>query len=328
MLKTPIDVLQQFPVRKTKAQKQAFRDAITDYASMSGYPVFVESGKKGCQNLVIGDPAPAKYLVTAHYDTPARMPVANRLYADNPVMYILWQFVIALRSMLLPVLSGAVCAVIACFADLQVHPDADPNRLLGLAALVFLGVFLSLYALSYLLLLVGPANPSNANDNTSGVVTLLEILQSLPENQRHKVCFVLFDRNERGLQGSAAYRKLHRNETDGQLVLNLSCVGDGDHIFLHPTAKLKKDTAAIAPIYKCCGYFGKKSILVMEKNTAIYPSDHKNFPYALGISAYHKGKSGHYIDRIHTPRDTNLDITNINLLRAAIISLICRDAAQ
>ena len=110
-----MDIDRQYPVRKSKKQKQAFRDAITDYASMSGYPFLVESGKKGCQNLIIGDPASARYLVTAHYDTPARMPVANRLYADNPVMYVLWQFVIALRSMVLPVLFGAVCAVISCF---------------------------------------------------------------------------------------------------------------------------------------------------------------------------------------------------------------------
>ena len=33
-------------------------------------------------------------------------------------------------------------------------------------------------------MLLGPANPNNANDNTSGVVTVLEIMRTLPENYR------------------------------------------------------------------------------------------------------------------------------------------------
>ena len=35
-----------------------------------------------------------------------------------------------------------------------------------------------------------------------------------------------------------------------------------------------------------------------------------------------------YLGRIHTNKDTILERTNVNLLRAALITLICRDAAQ
>ena len=52
------------------------------------------------------------------------------------------------------------------------------------------------------LMMFGQANKHNANDNTSGVVTLLEIAGTLPENQRDKVCFVLFDLEEAGMIGS------------------------------------------------------------------------------------------------------------------------------
>ena len=173
-----------------------------------------------------------------------------------------------------------------------------------------------------LLLIAGPANRNNANDNTSGVVTLLEIARSLPENQRSEVCFVLFDLEEAGLIGSASYRKAHKKETDHQLIVNLDCVGDGDHILLFPTKKLKKDTKKLAPLYKCCGYFCAKSVLVRDKGASIYPSDQSNFPYGVGVAAFHKGKAGLYLSRIHTSKDTILEETNVNILRAAIVSMV------
>lgn len=324
---TPMDIARMFPVRKTTVQKLAFRSAVQRYAERLGYDTCVESARKGCSNLIIGNPRQAKYLITAHYDTAAKMPVANRLYADNPLMYVLWQLVIAFVTMLIPLLIAALGSVIACIVFMQRNPFLNTGHMTGLAAVVFLILFVVGYLVSYAMLNIGPANPHNANDNTSGVLTLLEIMYSIPENQRHKVCFVLFDLNKRGLAGSAAYRKAHRWEIRDQLVINLSCVGDGEHILLSPANK-QKDKSKLAPIYKCCGYFGDRSILVQEKGRPIHPSDHKRFPYGINISAYHKGKTGHYIDRIHTPGDTNLDLTNVNLLRAAIVSMICCDAAQ
>ena len=60
-----------------------------------------------------------------------------------------------------------------------------------------------------------------------------------------------------------------------------------------------------------------------EKGFAFYPSDQMNFPYGVGICALHKGKLGLYLSRIHTPKDTILEETNVNILRAALTSLIC-----
>ena len=171
-------------------------------------------------------------------------------------------------------------------------------------------------------------NKNNANDNTSGVVTLLEILRTLPENQRDKVCFVLFDLEEAGLIGSSSYRKAHKKATDHQLVMNLDCVGDGDHLLMFPTKALKKNRRKLTSLYKACGYFGNKSLLVHEKGFGIYPSDQMVFPYGVGICALQKGKHGLYVSRIHTAKDTVLEITNVNILRAALTSFISCDAAQ
>lgn len=64
-INTPMDVRKLFPVRKSKQQKQAFRDAVQEYLEGLGYSVSVEQGSCRSRNLVAGDPNGAKYLVTA-----------------------------------------------------------------------------------------------------------------------------------------------------------------------------------------------------------------------------------------------------------------------
>ena len=86
-------------------------------------------------------------------------------------------------------------------------------------------------------MMAGPANRHTANDNTSGVITLLEIALSLPEELRSDVCFVWFDNEERGLLGSAAFAGKHKETKKGALVLNFDCVGDGDSLQFFPTKR-------------------------------------------------------------------------------------------
>lgn len=310
MIETPMDVLNTFPVRKTKSQKQAFRDAVQAYAASIGYDSRVEQGSLGSRNLVIGNTEQADYLVTAHYDTCARLPIPNFITPCNLWLFLLWQVVLTLLIL-------AVCVLLGLGVGL----------LTGSGTIGAWSGYLMVWVI-LALMLIGPANPSNANDNTSGVVTLLEIAKSMPENQRKKVAFVLFDLEEAGLIGSASYRKAHKAQTDRQMVLNLDCVGDGDYLTLFPTKKLRQDRKRLTSLYKACGYFGKKSILVHEKGFAFYPSDQANFPCGVGICALRKGGKTLYLGRIHTKKDTILDRTNVNLLRAALITYICRDAAQ
>lgn len=303
MLINPMDVLARFPVRKTGAQKQVFRDAVAGYAQSLGYPVTVEKGSFGCRNVVIGDPEKAKYLVTAHYDTCARLPFPNYMTPCNFWVFLLWQILQWLGILLIAVVLSVAAGLL--LGEGWITPVAEIS-VFGILALM----------------LIGPANKSNANDNTSGVVTVLEMLRTMPENQRHKVCFVLFDLEEAGLIGSSSYRKAHKKATDHQLVLNLDCVGDGDHIRMFPTKKLLKDRKRCTSLYKACGFFGKKEILVHEKGFSAFPSDQMQFPWGVGICALNKGKPGLYAGRIHTPKDTVLDVNNVNILRAALTSFI------
>lgn len=310
MLASPMDVLTAFPVRKSKAQKQNFRDAVQSYAASLGYESKTEKGSFGCQNLIIGDPETAKYLVTAHYDTCARLPIPNLITPCNFWAFLGYQILVALVMLIPPMIPGVLVGLATNSFDIGY-----------LVWFVFLWVLL-------VMMYIGPANKSNANDNTSGVVTVLEIARTLPENQRDKVCFVLFDLEEAGLIGSASYRKTHKKSTDKQIVLNLDCVGDGDQIRMFPTKKLKRDRKKLTSLYKACGYFGKKSVLVHEKGFSVYPSDQANFPYGVGICALNSGKAGLYLSRIHTPKDTILEETNVNILRAAITTFITCDTVN
>ncbi len=304
MIEKSMDVLLKYEIRKTKKQKSAFLSAVTDYADRCGYSVKVENGKFGSRNIVIGDPEKANTLVTAHYDTPASIGLPNFITPCNPVAFVICQIL-----MLFPFY------FLSFFAAFLVDLVSDNVPFILLVS--YIAYFVLLF-----LLMIGPANRHTANDNTSGVVTLLEIMATMPENQRDKVCFVLFDLEEAGLIGSSSYRKQHKAATDRQTVLNLDCVGDGDHIVLFPGKKFKKEgrMGALRGFVSECG---KKSISIREKGFAYYPSDQKHFPYGVGIAAFKKAKFiGLYCDRIHTWRDTVLESTNVNILRAAIISYI------
>lgn len=309
-MNTPMDVVKNYPVRKSKKQKQAFRADVTQWLQNLGYPVCEEEGSFHSCNLVIGDPQGARYLVTAHFDTCARLPFPNLITPCNFWTFLLYQIFICLMLMLPALAVGGLVGYLLHSFDIGYF------------------LFVVLLWAAIVLMLIGPANSSNVNDNTSGVVTLLEIARSIPELHRKNVCFVLFDLEEAGLIGSASYKKKHKREIPNQLVLNLDCVGEGDDIYFFPTAKLKKSKERLAPLQKLAGGYGKKSIAVRTKGFSIYPSDQSNFPYGVGICALKRGWAGLYLSRIHTPRDTVLDETNVNILRAALTTLISGSAVQ
>ena len=305
MLTQPIDVLQQFPIRKSKEQKQQFRKAIQAYAAQIGYPCKIEKGTRGTSNVVIGNPEKAKYLITAHYDTPASIGLPNIITPLNLAFYLFWQILIV----------GVLLAVTLAIGFGVLHLTGDSS----IAYLVAYFVYMS----AVLLMIYGPANKNNANDNTSGIVTVLEIARTLPQTQRDLVCFVLFDLEEKGLIGSSLYRKAHKAAIENQLVLNLDCVGDGDEIVLFPGKKVKKDEKIMQFLDSISGAYGNKSITLHKKGFYVYPSDQRNFPKGVGIAAFKRSKwLGLYCDKIHTKKDTTLDQTNVNILRAALTTLI------
>ncbi|MBR5244704.1 MAG: M28 family peptidase [Clostridia bacterium] len=306
MLDKPMDVLREFPVRKSKKQKQAFRAAVRSYGERLGYPVTEEKAPFGARNVLFGDPDKADFLVTAHYDTPARLPFPNFITPKNIVVYLLYQITVAF---LLLVPCFAMSMIVGMFAENPIW--------------MMLTLYITMFALLWLMM-AGPANKTNANDNTSGVITVLETMQALPQELREKVCFVLFDLEEAGLIGSMSYHSKHREASDRQIVLNADCVGDGDEVLLIPSRKLRKKHRALLEGWKeMCPQTGGKSIAVQDRGVCFFPSDQGNFPLGVGIAAFRRKKGlGLYCARIHTPKDTVCEENNVILIRNFLIRIL------
>ena len=215
-------VLGEHMIRKKKSEKTKFIDFARGRASELGYPSAVEEGSLGARNIVIGNPEAAEVVFTAHYDTPAAMPIPNFITPKNIFIYVCYQmllvFLLVTPAVILGILVGTVLGLFG----------------LGLGVTTFIAEAVYLVALfGFMLLLVaGPANKNTANDNSSGVITLLEIMERFPESERGRVAFIFFDLEEAGLIGSSSYKKAHSKFADRLPLINLDCVGDGRHVLL------------------------------------------------------------------------------------------------
>jgi len=304
MIKNPMDVLKNHPIRRTNEQKSAFISAVTEHLGHFGYAVNVESGQRKSRNIIIGDPAKAQYLVTAHYDTPVSSLFPNIMFPKNHMLFYLYQIGLILAYMLI--------ALVICAPVWLLTKNEVPTFVVWYVA----------YMVQAMWGRIGKPNKHNANDNTSGVVTLLKTADALPENLRERVCFVLFDQEEKGLLGSKDYRDAHKEQTEKQIVLNLDCVGDGDILQFEPVKSAQKDPNLLAKLSVICKKVGNKEIR-LATGSFTGSSDHKNFPKGVGIKALHNKKGiGLYCGRIHTYRDKVLDETNTNILQAALTTII------
>ena len=313
-------IMERHQVRKTKKQKAPFIKYIEKLASEWGYHFEVESGRFGSKNLVVGDIGTAKAVYSAHYDTPAVCPFPNFITPSNLTLFIFYNVLCALVFFLVPsfILSGSLELML----ERWFHVDH------GIASFVSRIVFVLFYITECFLLLFGPANKHTANDNTSGVTLLLEIMESMPQNMRSDVAFVFFDKEELGLIGSASFYRKHGNIMKNKLLINFDCVGDGkSFIFIlrcgaKPYAELIKK--AFTP---CEGY----EISIKSKGV-FYPSDQKNFPAGVGVAALNTSRflKIKYMNKIHTRRDRVCDEKNIRLLAGWAVSftaLLCEEQA-
>ena len=292
-------LLKDFQVRKSPKEKERFRTWLMEELRSAGYVPHVEERRSWgirCRNVVAGDPEKAAVLVTAHYDTCAVLPVPNFITPRNMVWYLLWQLVLVAGML---AVMGLVYVLTAWLTD-----STAIAILTGDAAMLGLIWWM----------LDGRANRHTANDNTSGVVTILTIAMALPAELREKVCFVFFDNEEKGLLGSAAFAGAHKKIRKNTLVLNFDCVSDGEFFQFFPSKALKKNgEALLEKLEESFPSQGGKQTEVV-RSFGFYPSDQANFTRGIGICALnHSRIFGYYMDRIHTGRDTVMDKENIRL---------------
>ncbi len=296
-------IIEDFQIRKSKKQKEAFRTWLCAELRNAGYAPSVQTGF-AAKNVVAGDPDTAKVIFSAHYDTCAVLPIPNFITPRNLFFYICYQMLFLL-----------IFLVVIFLFDFSFFLLTGAPAAVGIGLSYILCIFLVWWILN------GPANKHTANDNTSGVVTLLETALAMPDEDRKKVCFVFFDNEEKGLFGSAAFTRAHKKAKKETLNINFDCVSDGDSIQFYPGGGLKKDGAALEQIERAFEGRGEKQTEVV-RGFGFYPSDNAAFKRGVGVCALkHKKIVGYYINRIHTSKDTIFEEENIEILRDGAVRL-------
>ncbi len=311
-------IFEKFQVRKTKKQKAAFREFLCKELEKAGYRPRVEevSNLFKCHNVVVGDPEKAEVLYTAHYDTCAVLPFPNFITPRNMAVYLLFNVLIVIGIFAAVFVVTFLLSLAMSFLLGEVYTWII--TLISNALCIFMCVWI---------LGGGKANKHTANDNTSGVLTLVEIALALPKEDREKVCFVFFDFEESGMLGSSAFAKKHKTVKKNTLNINFDCVSDGDFIQFFPSRGLKKEGETLRRLEAVFAGRGKKKVEVV-RGFGFYPSDNKCFSRGAGVCALHrKPVLGYYMSRIHTGRDTVLEEENIALLRDGAVRLVGGSAA-
>ncbi len=302
-------VFDRFEVRKSKRGKAAFRAYLREYAETRGYTYAEERGSFGARNAVIGDPTTARVTYTAHYDTCARLPFPNFITPTNFGVYLLYQILLTLCILGIPFVALIAVGIVVGLLG------APIDLVAGIAGWIYYVLVFGFLAL----MLVGPANPHTANDNTSGVITLLEIMEALPAEARGDVAFIFFDLEEAGMIGSASYFKRHKRAMRDKLLINFDCVSDGDTVLL----VVKKAAAdAVPALEKAFAENDSLRVRIMTKG-AFYPSDQSQYPRGVGVAALRSTKRGLlYMNRIHTKRDIIYKEENVAYLVEASVKLV------
>lgn len=294
-------LLRLYPVRKSFPQKADFREWLLRELRRSGWKAAEERYGKtnGSINVVAGDPDQATVFLTARYDTASRMAAPDFVSPTNVAAHVLYHTLMAV---------GLVAAALAMSFAVS-FPLNQPKLMLPL--------FLALAVALLFLTAFGPANPSNANGNTSGVLALLAIARALGRDRR--VCLVFFDNNAKNLLGAGAFKKAHPAAARSCLFLNLDCVGDGEHLLLMPSRSCRWDEKLLSALEE--GFRGIEGMQVhlLTKGLNYYPSDHRKFKFHVAAAACRRLSGlGYYIPHLRTKRDITLHVENVDCIAEGI----------
>ncbi len=292
-------IFSDYQVRKKREQKTRFIEFMQK--NIPGITV-EEGGTPKSRNLVLGDVANAQVIFTAHYDTCAAMPFPNLIMPKNYLLSIL------------PMLAGFFAVVIALYALMFFITD-------DFFISYYVAVMVSLFLLIAVTML-GRPNKNNANDNTSGVITLVELMDRLSEEEKEKVAFVFFDYEELGMIGSSFFKSKYKAVIKDKLIINFDCVSDGDNIMLvqSKTARNKYEDI-LKEVFQPTQ---NKNIFLERSSRTIYPSDQAVFKNSIAVAALKKSKLGLYMNRIHTKKDVIFDESNIEYICSGMKSFLRR----
>ena len=304
---TRLDYLNQnYPIRKTDKEKESFRAYVIEELNKKGIEARVEKNSDGRNyNVIVGEPTSANAVFTAHYDTPAHSLFPNIMMPKSRVFFYVYQFVPVIFLL-------AVSFLVAYIMG---------NVIMNDEAVYFTSFLVTYYGMFFGIMRCFK-NKYNYNDNTSGIATVLSIIDELSAEELKNVAFILFDNEEKGKKGSKAYFKDHSEQMKDRFLVNFDCVGNGDNIlFIAERGALDSDKYKLLE-----SVFEKGERFYCEFcscKTAQSNSDHRNFPKGVACIACKKSSFGLlYTPHIHTHRDVVVDNTNIDYLSKNTVEFI------
>ncbi|WP_099203517.1 M28 family peptidase [Miniphocaeibacter massiliensis] len=301
------DLVDNYQIRKTNKQKISFIAWLRKITDSLGYDLEIDKYNDHGRNLIFGDVEKADIILTAHYDTQPNGIIPRISFMSNPIIYLISEICTY----------GGILGIFLLFRfALSKFIDT------GISYTVT-GVLLLLFIFQNI---TGFANKHTLNDNTSGVATILTIMEDLEIHLRKKVCFVFFDHEELGFLGSKNFKDKYHSKIMDKPLINFDCVSDGNYMFFITKKKFKnsKYNEALNKSIEC--NFTKKNdkkALVEKASKVIYTSDQILFSNGIAITAMNKAPIlGYYLSRIHSSLDRVFDEENIKLLKNTMIDFI------
>lgn len=304
------------PVRFKRAEKNKFLLLVRGKFHELGYESNqIRTLKQGSsRNFVVGKPD-AKYVFTAHYDTPGR---TGFLLFSAPLFGQTGGNLVYIVLMVLLFLLAEMGGIKLMDYISDIYTQGPASIILPLLACIFP----ILIGLAVLFIPIFVKNKNNRNDNTSGVLGVLALAEIIAKDKvmKENSCFVLFDNEEWGLIGSAKYSAWLKNngcDISRATVINLDCVGVGDRLAVVSTSRRNK----LAKYLK--NALTEKGEKVSRKTSImIYMSDHASLRGAVMIARVRRAVFGPlYIPNIHTRKDKECDLQAVEKLAADLYDI-------
>ncbi|QQK07858.1 M28 family peptidase [Miniphocaeibacter halophilus] len=301
------ELIDKYQVRKNYEDKTKFINWLKPVIKEMNYDFKIDKYSSKGRNLIVGDINNAEVFLTAHYDTQVNYFVPMFM-GMNWLGFIIGQLYV-LFIILLP-------AILIDLIFKNIFYYNIPNIFLVLIVL-----------LTFLYTQIGVSNKNTVNDNTSGLATLINIMENLEDTHKNKVCFVFFDQEEVGLIGSSKFQKKYRRNIRNKPLINFDCVANGNNIFFIGQKEFRNSilnnvlTNSVEKIMKD-NIYGKKYV-IGPAYRYIYPSDQLIYDNSLAVAALKKAPLiGYYLNGIHNSRDRVFMKENIALITEVILDFV------
>lgn len=293
------NIFNGYQARKTEKQKSRFIDFYKMSLSELGIKIDIEEGRLfKSKNIIVGDLNKADIIFTAHYDTASKniLPIPMITIPNNKFL----TFVIQIVPITLMAFGLRQLFILMSF----------PSIMFDLILVFIIG-----------LAFMGSTNHNTANDNTSGVIVLNEMICQSKKNL-DRVAFVFFDHEEIGIVGSCFFAKKHKELLKDKLIVNLDCVSEGNHVMIMKNKNIfhkdKIDSLINSSFFNIPP--GKK---LYNEDKCDYSSDNRHFKNSIAIAICNESIIlGKYISKIHTSKDRVFDISNIDFITDSLLNMI------